>query len=145
MVFNSKKQLHVSANSGHLQVITWRWPLLAETCSYFLLLNTIVNPYYHSCGFMTDIYLTISLSVHFPNIQERHIKRKQKKKSGRRNLENFYKFCSIRFTEVGSLLDSIPIWNPTPIFYIRIILVTLSSGKETRHKIYVYAYKHKIK
>jgi len=33
---------------------------LAETCSYFLLLNTIINPYYHSCGFMTDIYLTIS-------------------------------------------------------------------------------------
>ena len=26
----------------------------------FLLLNTIINPYYHSCGFMTDIYLTIS-------------------------------------------------------------------------------------
>jgi len=24
-------------------------------------LNTIINPYYHSCGFMTDIYLTISL------------------------------------------------------------------------------------
>jgi len=42
-------------------VITWRWPLLGETCSYFLLLNTIINPYYHSCGFMTDIYLTISL------------------------------------------------------------------------------------
>ena len=40
-------------------VITWRWPLLAETCSYFLLLNTIINPYYHSCVFMTDIYLTI--------------------------------------------------------------------------------------
>jgi len=30
-------------------VITWRWPLLAETCSYFLLLKTIINPYYHSC------------------------------------------------------------------------------------------------
>ena len=41
-------------------VITWRWPLLAETCSYFLLLNTIINPYYHSCVFMTDIYLTVS-------------------------------------------------------------------------------------
>jgi len=41
-----------------------RWPLLAETCSYFLLLNTIINPYYHSCGFMTDIYLSISLSTH---------------------------------------------------------------------------------
>jgi len=26
-------------------VITWRWPLLAETCSYFLLLNTIINPH----------------------------------------------------------------------------------------------------
>jgi len=37
---------------------------LAETCSYFLLLNTIINPYYHSCVFMTDIYLTISLSTH---------------------------------------------------------------------------------
>jgi len=42
-------------------VITRRWPLLAETCSYFLLLNTIINPYYHSCGFVTDIYLTIGL------------------------------------------------------------------------------------
>ena len=31
---------------------------------YFLLLNTIINPYYHSCVFMTDIYLTISLSTH---------------------------------------------------------------------------------
>ena len=41
-------------------VITWRRPLLAETCSYFLLLNTIINPYYHSCVFMIDIYLTIS-------------------------------------------------------------------------------------
>ena len=41
--------------------MTWRWSLLAETCSYFLLLNIIINPYYHSCGFMTDIYLTISL------------------------------------------------------------------------------------
>ena len=30
----------------------------------FLLLNNIVNPYYHSCGFMNDIYLTISLSTH---------------------------------------------------------------------------------
>jgi len=45
-------------------VITWRWPLLAETCSYFLLLNTTTNPYYHSCVSMTDIYLTISLSTH---------------------------------------------------------------------------------
>ena len=27
----------------------------------FFLLNTIINPYYHSCGFMTDIYRTISL------------------------------------------------------------------------------------
>jgi len=26
-----------------------------------VLLNTIINPYYHSCGFMTDFYLTISL------------------------------------------------------------------------------------
>jgi len=33
---------------------------LAVTCSYFLLLNTIINLYYHSCGFMTDIYPTIS-------------------------------------------------------------------------------------
>jgi len=31
---------------------------------FFLLLNTIINPYYHSCGFVTDIYLTISLSTH---------------------------------------------------------------------------------
>jgi len=38
--------------------------VLAETCSYFLLLNTIINPYYHSCGVMTDIYLTTSLSTH---------------------------------------------------------------------------------
>ena len=36
------------------------WPLLTETCSYFLLLNTIINSYYHSCVVMTDIYLTIS-------------------------------------------------------------------------------------
>jgi len=48
-------------------VITWRWPLLAETCSYFLLLNTIINPYYHRCGFMTDIYLAISLCFHSLN------------------------------------------------------------------------------
>ena len=26
-----------------------------------LLLNTFINPYYHSCGFVTDIYFTISL------------------------------------------------------------------------------------
>jgi len=32
-------------------------------CS-FLLLNTIINPYYHSCVFMTDFNLTISLSTH---------------------------------------------------------------------------------
>jgi len=39
--------------------VAWRiW------CSYFLLLNAIINPYYHSCVFMTDIYLTISLSTH---------------------------------------------------------------------------------
>jgi len=25
-----------------------------------MLLNTIINPYYNSCGFMTDIHLTIS-------------------------------------------------------------------------------------
>ena len=37
---------------------------MAETCSYFLLLNTIINPYYHSCVFVTDIYLTTSLSTH---------------------------------------------------------------------------------
>ena len=30
----------------------------------FLLLNTIIYPYYHNCGFITDIYLTISLSTH---------------------------------------------------------------------------------
>jgi len=29
-----------------------------------MLLNTIINPYYHSCVFMTDIYLIISLSTH---------------------------------------------------------------------------------
>ena len=52
MVFNSKKYLLVSANSGHFQVIT------------ILLLNTTINPYYHSCVFMIDIYLTISLSTH---------------------------------------------------------------------------------
>ena len=34
---------------------------MAETCGYFLLLNTIINPYYRSCVFMADIYLTISL------------------------------------------------------------------------------------
>jgi len=42
-------------------VITWRWPLFVETCSKCLLLNTIINPYYHSCVFMTDIYLTFKL------------------------------------------------------------------------------------
>ena len=36
---------------------------MAETCSYFLLLNTITNPHYPSCS-LTDIYLTISLSTH---------------------------------------------------------------------------------
>ena len=30
----------------------------------FQQLNTITNPHYHSCVFMTDIYLTISLSAH---------------------------------------------------------------------------------
>jgi len=29
-----------------------------------MLLNNIINPYYHSRVFMTDIYLTISLSTH---------------------------------------------------------------------------------
>jgi len=29
----------------------------------FLLLNAIINPYYHMCVFMTDIYLTISLCI----------------------------------------------------------------------------------
>ena len=29
-----------------------------------LLLNTIINPYSHSCGFITDIYLTINPSTH---------------------------------------------------------------------------------
>ena len=29
-----------------------------------VLLNTIINPHYHSCVFMTDIYLTTSLSTH---------------------------------------------------------------------------------
>ena len=29
----------------------------------FLLLNTIISPYYHSCGFMTDIYLTIIFAI----------------------------------------------------------------------------------
>jgi len=40
-----------------------KWPLLAETCSYVLLLNTIINQYYHSCGFTTDIYLTIRRNI----------------------------------------------------------------------------------
>ena len=31
---------------------------------FTLPINTIINPYYHSCVFMTDIYLTISLSTH---------------------------------------------------------------------------------
>jgi len=34
------------------------WP---KHVVFFLLLNTTINPYYHSCGIMTDIYLTISL------------------------------------------------------------------------------------
>jgi len=33
------------------------WP---KHVAIFLLLNTIINPYFHSCGFMTDVYLTIS-------------------------------------------------------------------------------------
>jgi len=37
---------------------------LAETCSYFLPLNSIINPYYHSYVFLIDIYLTFSLSTH---------------------------------------------------------------------------------
>ena len=42
-------------------LIAKKYWLLAETCSYFLLLNTIIYPYYHGRGFMTDIYLTISI------------------------------------------------------------------------------------
>jgi len=34
---------------------------IGRNMCYFLLLNTIINPYYHSCGFMTDIYLTFRL------------------------------------------------------------------------------------
>ena len=37
---------------------------IGRNMQFFLLLNTIINPYYHSCVFMTDIYLTISLSTH---------------------------------------------------------------------------------
>ena len=33
----------------------------------FFLLSTIINPHYHSCVFMNDIYLTISLSTHNAN------------------------------------------------------------------------------
>ena len=58
--FCSKSIIHMPILGGDAEISSW--PLLAETCSYFfLLLNTIINPYYHSCVFMTDIYLTISL------------------------------------------------------------------------------------
>jgi len=30
-------------------VITWRWPLLAETCSYFFAIKYHHKTYYHSC------------------------------------------------------------------------------------------------
>jgi len=35
------------------------WP--KHVVIFFLLFYNIINPYYHSCVFMTDIYLTISL------------------------------------------------------------------------------------
>jgi len=57
--FRSKSIIYMPILRGDAQA--YIWPLLAETCSYFLLLNTIINPYYHSCVFMTDIYLTISI------------------------------------------------------------------------------------
>ena len=31
---------------------------------FFFAINTILNPYHHSCVFMTDICLTVSLSTH---------------------------------------------------------------------------------
>jgi len=40
-----------------------RWSLLAEHVTIYLLLNTIINPYYHCCVFMTDIYLTNSMHL----------------------------------------------------------------------------------
>ena len=73
VVFNSKKQLHVSANSGHLQVIKIllkKYHIYAycevmlrshhryALKSVYLVGSLMVND---SCGFMTDIYLTISL------------------------------------------------------------------------------------
>jgi len=32
---------------------------IGRNMKLFLLLNTIINPYYHSCGFVTDTYFTI--------------------------------------------------------------------------------------
>jgi len=39
---------------------TAAWP---KHVVIYLLLNTIINPYYHSCVFMTDICLTISVAT----------------------------------------------------------------------------------
>ena len=56
MVFNWVRDGGACLGVGMFDVI---WvifgPLLAETCSYFLLLNTIINQYYRSCGFMTSL------------------------------------------------------------------------------------------
>jgi len=53
---NSKKKLHVSPNSGHLQIIT----IFAQRVSYICLYCKVMM----SCVFMTDIYLIISPSIH---------------------------------------------------------------------------------
>ena len=61
--FAANKYLHTVASLGFLFtligiyiwyslskiVITWRWPLLAETCSYFFAIKYHHKTYYHSC------------------------------------------------------------------------------------------------
>jgi len=54
---------------GFMMVFNSKEPLLAETCSYFfLLLNTIINPYYLSCGSMTGIYSNIIVTAMFQTV-----------------------------------------------------------------------------
>jgi len=46
------------------QVFNRKLRKLLKNMHHFLLLNSIINPYYHSCVFVTDIYLTIGLFTH---------------------------------------------------------------------------------
>ena len=70
---------------------------------YFLLLTTTINPHYHSCVFMTDIYLTISLSAHNGDVSPKNVQEYLLspiihvyiKIQGRE--ENTLPFCNVRF------------------------------------------------